>query len=170
MNPEAIPYATELKSKEPQKIWFDVTDIAEFIKKDLSVTGIQRMVSMLVLAFDSPMGQPQMNLNQLQGKDGISEVRKPSRGIGEFVLCRYDFNIHSYVAIPRAPFQQMLKDFMAGKFRGTLGEKPSKLPQLENISTATRSLFASFVANSSFRPLIPSIATLLASRALNYFA
>lgn len=167
MNPETFPNAFEPKLKEPKKTWLDVTDIAEFIKNYSSVTGIQRMVSMLVLAVDSLNEATTDEPNQKQNRDSVSRVRVPARENGEFVLCRYDFKIQAYVAIPRATFQQALKEFMAGTLRNPRQrtfEAPSNLKVYLQLKL---SRFTSFVAKRSFRPLIPNVVISLASRAFD---
>jgi glycosyltransferase involved in cell wall biosynthesis len=134
--------------------WFDVTDVVEFMKEQSSVNGIQRLVSMLIIALDS------IETTIAGGSKSPAQV-EDGRKAG-FLLCRYDFNRHVYIRIPRDTFLATLQQFLSGS---TLPSNRSRLPTL-----LKRPLFqfASFVANSRLRPFVPGKAISLGTVILDY--
>jgi glycosyltransferase involved in cell wall biosynthesis len=151
--------------KQLQTVWFDVTDVFEFINYRSSATGIQRVVSMLVLALDS-LNEP-TTAESNQNNSGASGGEKTDRRIDTFAFCRYDFGSEGYVTVDGAIFRKALKEFLYGTSRRPRRRTFKVSHNLKIYVQHPVSLFASFVVKSSFRQQIPDMAILLGSRILD---
>lgn len=94
-----MPTESDMQNQSDRVAWLDLTDLVEFFRQNNTVTGIQRVVSMIVLALDSAL--------QRDIADALS-VR----------LCTYDFTAGYYRALDVDCTKNALSFIMAGRLDG----------------------------------------------------